>query len=356
MAHGFGVGLSFVFGRAVARTAIPPTDITFLVISDIHACQIGDSLSHTCALEGKTDGNLIRHIKALNAISDKTWPTEIDGKPTGLFSAGTPINRPRGVVVCGDMTDGGGQMAELHEGTQLLQFSHRYQQGHGPDRIHYPVFVGLGNHDLGQDVHPSQVDCYRDELRDYVRLNHKPDVLKPPHPADNYHEASDSYSWNWDGLHLVQAHRFAGDRSKGAASSLGWLKNDLATFAGDGRPVVIFQHYGWDQFSRERWDPVRKTFNDTGSGAAHWWSDSDRNAFLDAINGYNITAIFHGHEHETPMIYESDGYDIVKPKAAYMGGFGLVRVTQQGMDIALGEAADDRGGVRFLAASRKTFG
>lgn len=357
MAHGFGGGLSLALGRAAAFAAIPPTDVTFLVINDIHACRMGNDLSPNCAREGKTDANLIRHIKALNSISGKTWPTAIDGKPTVLFSAGTPILRPRGIIVCGDVTDdGGGQTAEPREGSQLLQFSHRYQQGHGRDRVHYPVYVGLGNHDLDQDGRPPQVDWYRDELRDYVRLNHKPGVFfKAPYPADNYDEASDSYSWNWDGLHLIQAHRFAGDTNKGAASGLGWLKNDLATFASDGRPVVIFQHYGWDHFSRERWDPVRQTFDDTGSGPPHWWSDSDRTAFLDTIKAYNVVAIFHGHEHDTPMIYSSDGYDIAKPKAAYMGGFGLVRVTQRGLDIALGEATDDNGGVTFLAASSKAF-
>ena len=34
--------------------------------------------------------------------------------------------------------DGGGQMAMPNEGTQLLQFSHRYQEGVGPDRVHFP--------------------------------------------------------------------------------------------------------------------------------------------------------------------------------------------------------------------------
>ena len=355
--QGMGAGLWLSAPPAIrpAAATMPQTDVTFLVINDIHACRMGSGLSPNCAAEGKTDANLLRHIAALNAITGKRWPEEIDGKATGLASAGKPIQHPHGIVVCGDITDdGGGQTAEPGEGSQLLQFSHRYQQGHGPDCVHYPVYVGLGNHDLDQDGRPPQVDWYRDELRDYVRFNHKPSVFfKAPFPADNYDEASDNYSWNWDGLHLIQAQRFAGDTGKGAASGLAWLKSDLATYAADGRPVVIFQHYGWDHFSLERWDPEKKTFDPEGSGPPHWWSDADRQAFVDTLNGYNIAAIFHGHEHDTPMIYQSAGFDIVKPKAAYMGGFGLVRISGTAMDIALGEASDDKGGVRFLAAHSK---
>jgi len=42
-------------------------------------------------------------------------------------------------------------------------------------------------------------------------MNHKPSVFfKPLVPVDNYDEASDNYSWNWGGLHLIQAQRYAG--------------------------------------------------------------------------------------------------------------------------------------------------
>ena len=149
---------------------------------------------------------------------------------TGLAGAGRRIAHPRGLVVGGDMTDdGGGQITLPHEGTQLLQFSQRYQEGVGRDRVHFPVYLGLGNHDLDQDGPPPHVDWYRRELRDYVEINHRPSVFfKPPVPADNYDVGSDCYSWNWSNLHLVQAHRFAGDTNKGAISALSWLKDDLA--------------------------------------------------------------------------------------------------------------------------------
>lgn len=358
LGYGLTSGLPFLTAsRLPAQGAIPATDITFLVINDVHTCSMGNVLSPNCAQQGKTDENLLRQIAALNRVAEERWPTEINGKPTGLAGAGQQIATPRGIVVCGDMTDdGGGQTALQAEGSQLLQFSHRYQQGVGTDRVHYPVYVGLGNHDLDQDGLPPQIDWYRREMRDYVRVNHRPSVFfKPPVPADNYHDLSDNYSWNWDGLHLIQAQRFAGDTSKGAASGLDWLAEDLATYAADGRPVIIFQHYGFDDFSRERWDPVARTFDKSGSGAPHWWSDDARSTFLKTLKGYNVIAIAHGHQHETPMLYRTQGYDIIKPKAAFMGGFGLVRVTGTTIDVVLAEAADDDGKISFTVAFSKTF-
>ncbi|TKT69602.1 metallophosphoesterase [Aquamicrobium sp. LC103] len=341
------------FGQS--RNPIPPIDVTFLFTADVHACRMATGLSPNCQEEGKTDENLLRHIAALNNIAGHSWPTEIGGVTTGLRGAGTSISTPAGLVVGGDMTDdGGGQITMPDEGTQLLQFSHRYQQGLGEDRVHFPVYAGLGNHDLDQNGPPPHVDWYRRELRDYVEINHRPGVFfKPPVPAGNYDASSDCYSWDWGGLHLVQLHRFGGDKTRGAADSLPWLKQDLADNAGDGRPVILFQHYGWDAFSSEHWDPDRHTFDAEGSGAPHWWSGDDRRALLAAIEDHNVIGLFHGHQHETPMIYQSDGIDLFKPKATFMGGFAVARVTGEFLDVVLAEATNDKGGVAFTNAFSK---
>jgi cytolysin (calcineurin-like family phosphatase) len=343
------------FGQTGRR--ILPIDVTFLFIADIHACRMASGLSPHCQQEGKTDAALLRNVAALNGIGDKQWPAEIDGVASGLRSAGS-IGTPLGLVIGGDMTDdGGGQITQPSEGTQLLQFSQRYQQGVGPDRVHMPVYVGLGNHDLDQNGPRSHVDWYRREMRDYVEVNHRAGVFfKPPVPATDFDVVTDCYSWDWGGLHLIQTHRFAGDTGHGAVSSLPWLKQDLATYAGDGRPVILFQHYGWDTFSLERWDAAKRTFDDHGTGPPHWWSGADRQALLAALKGYNVVGIFHGHQHATPMIYSGGGFDLFKPKAAFMGGFALARVTSAGMDVVLGEATGDHGEVKFTNAFSKSLG
>lgn len=330
-------------------------DVVFFFISDVHACRMNSGLSPNCRQEGKTDQNLLRHITALNALPLKRWPDAINGVATGFTRAGKVIGRPRGVVVGGDMTDdGGGQTIEPSEGTQILQFSHRYSEGVGPDRLHFPVYAGLGNHDLDQDGRPPNVDWYRHELRDYVEVNHEPGVFfKPPVPAMNFDPLSDCYSWDWGGAHFVQLHRFGGDTRKNAVSALPWLKADLAANAANGKPVILFQHYGWDRFSTERWDPAKKAFDDDGTGAAHWWSPQERAALLSTIAGANVVAIFHGHEHDTPMLYKQGNIDLIKPIAAFEGGFAVARIADGQLEVMLGKAADDQGDVEFTDAMTK---
>lgn len=353
-----GFALPFVLSRTslLAQTPQPKTDATFLFSCDVHACLVSaDSLSPDCAEEGKTDAALLRHVAAVNAVGGLVWPEEIDGKPSGLASAGTRIATPLGLVLGGDMTDdGGGQVKVPGEGRQLQQFSSRYQQGAGSDRVHYPVYNGLGNHDLDQDGVAPHIDWYRRELRDYVELNHRSTVFyKAPVPVTNYDIESDNYSWDWGGLHLVQLQRFGGDGTRGAISGLSWLKQDLDTYAADGRPVVLFQHYGWDQFSTEHWDPSARTFDPHGAGAAHWWTEEERTGLVAVLKGYNIAGIFHGHEHPTPMIYNREGYDIFKPVAAFMGGFAIARITDTFMDVTLARGGAQPGDVTFTHAFSK---
>ncbi|MDX3927734.1 MAG: metallophosphoesterase [Shinella sp.] len=357
-AAGLGLALSLP-ARPAAAAGRPPVDATFVFTCDVHTCLVAaDTLSPNCEEEGKTDANLLRHIAALNKVADYHWPEEIGGVATGLAGAGGRIGTPLGLVVGGDMTDdGGGQVKVPGEGRQLQQFASRYQQGTGPDRVHFPVYTGLGNHDLDQDGVPPHVDWYRRELRDYVELNHRSTVFyKAPVPVTNYDVPSDNYSWDWGGLHLVQLQRFGGDESKGAISGLGWLRQDLASYAADGRPVVLFQHYGWDAFSLERWDPLRTTFDDEGSGAPHWWTESERAALLQVLEGYNVVGLFHGHQHETPMIYRRGGLDLFKPVATFLGGFAVAHVTDSYMDVVLAEARGQDGGVTFTHAFSKPLG
>lgn len=350
-----GPTLWLALGLALAAPATA-RDITFLFAADIHACLVaGGTLAPNCAEEGKTDQNLRRHVEAMNRIGTARWPETIDGKPSGLPSAGAPIARPLGLVIGGDITDdGGGQVRKPGEGRQLQQFASHYREGSRPGTIRYPVWVGLGNHDLDQDGPPPHEDFYRREMRDYVELEHRSTVFyEAPVPAMNYDEPSDNYSWDWQGVHFVQLQRFGGDTRKKAESGLDWLKADLAFYAADGRPVVLFQHYGWDDFSTEHWDPAKTTFDPQGTGDAHWWTPEERDALVAAIAPYNVLAIFHGHQHETPMIYQAGGFDLVKPVAGFMGGFAVARITDDRFEVALADAVPDSAAIRFTTAFHK---
>ena len=346
-----------------------PFDVTFLFTNDIHACRVQHGLNPNCFEEGKTDRALRRHVAGINRVHQHRWPKDIAGTPTGLRGAGERIAVPRGLVLGGDMTDdGGGQTkhpggplprpGQAHllpgDGRQLVQFNEHYRPSAVGDSVNVPVYLGLGNHDLDQDGPSGAFDWYREELRGYVKANHmRTPGYEPPVPVTSYDEQSDSYSWDWGGLHLVQAHRCMGDTTKGAVDNLPWIERDLAAHAGDGRPVIICQHYGWDPFSAEHWDPEAKTFDAHGSGPPHWWGADEWQAAYEVLRPYNVVAVLHGHEHENTLHYRWHGIDVFKPRAAYLGGFAVVRVTDRFMDVAFAEVIDDSGDLRFTGAFGK---
>ena len=63
--------------------------------------------------------------------------------------------------------------------------------------------------------------------------------------------------------------------------------------------------------------------------------------------------MLHGHEHENTLHYRWHGIDVFKPRAAYLGGFAVVRVTDRFMDVAFAEVIDDSGDLRFTGAFGK---
>ena len=345
-------------------------DVTFLFTSDIHACRMAHGLSPHCKDEGKTDHALRRHVAGMNRVHHHRWPKAINGAPTGLHGAGEAITQPLELVIGGDMTDdGGGQVAHPGgplpqpghpnllpgDGRQLVQFSEHYRQTASGDSIGFPAYLGLGNHDLDQDGPTGAFDWYREELRDYVKVNHRRvPGYDPPVPVSSYDAQSDCYSWDWGGLHLVQAHRHPGDTTKGAVDSLPWIERDLADRASDGRPVIVIQHYGWDPFSAERWDPTLKTFTATGAGPPHWWGQDEWQAVREVLRPYNVIAVLHGHEHENTLLYRWRGLDVIKPRAGFLGGFAILRVTDRFMDVVFAEVTDATGDLRFTKAFAKT--
>src|SRR5690606_5405549 len=267
-------------GAAVPLWAAKPSlggarfDVTFVFTSDVHACRLANGPNPACVARGKTQRALERHVAGINRVHLHRWPDVIGNAPTGLHGAGQPIAQPHGLVVGGDITDHAGGTAE-HPGRplsqpgqayvlprdsrQLMEFHEFYRQS--LSGLRFPVYVGLGNHDLDRDGPADAFGWYRENMRNYVKFVHMPRPdYDPLVPVTNYDPASDCYSWDWGHLHLAQAHRYPGDTTKGAIDSLPWLERDLATYAGDGRPVIVFQHYGWDPFSIERWDPDAVTF------------------------------------------------------------------------------------------------
>jgi hypothetical protein len=233
---------------------IQPSD-TFFTSTDLH---FGKSTV--------SDEDHVRHITMMNnfAAAGVHWPR-------GVGFPDEPIHRPAAIITSGDKAHDG-QVPEL--GAYRLL----YEQGLISESTKIPVFIGLGNHDVGNDCGFN--NCAK-RMFDYVTDHNA--------CGASLDTGSDNYSWDWNGVHFVQLNKWAGDTELGSkttdthASGLQWLKDDLSKNVGHSRkPVIFFQHYGLDTFSTNG-----------------WWLQPDRETFWAAIRNYNVIGMFTGHIHST---------------------------------------------------------
>uniref|UniRef100_Q01QY5 Metallophosphoesterase n=1 Tax=Solibacter usitatus (strain Ellin6076) TaxID=234267 RepID=Q01QY5_SOLUE len=286
-------------------------DITFLVMTDVH-------------LRNGTSGKITDVQHSLHALNMRQmghngwrWTKSNAGFPND------PIAPPVGLVSTGDETNDG-------QPTALGAFRLLYEFGFATDAAQIPLFPGYGNHDV-------QNDCIFGSCG-YRMLDYSKNAGSC---APNFDPNSDNYSWDWGKYHMIQLNVWAGSTLAGVNNSyipavtdthpsgLPWLVADLAAKVGNsGRPVIIFQHYGWDPFSKD----------------GDWWSEADRQSFLDVIKDYNVPMIITGHDHNmgSYSIQVTDSHGKVKTIDDTVGGTGgqggkgeffVVRMTDQFFDL-----------------------
>lgn len=236
-------------------------DVTFFVAADTHL-----GIEHLTALNE-------RQIAAMNALPGTPYPREVGGV----------VEPPRGVLIAGDLTDGG-KAAEFAE----------YRRLYGADGqdglLRYPVFEASGNHDRGMGLSLG--------LR-----RHVPQAVRRRHGGL-------FYSWDWGDLHVVCLDLYPG------GSALEFLRADLAA-VGRRAPVILFFHY-----------PLLGRYSD-------WWTDAEKQQFRRAIDGYNVVGIFHGHYHGSGH-YVWEGYDVynVGSPRHRMHSFAVVHVSDDRLAVA----------------------
>jgi len=254
-----------------------PLDVTFYVTSD---SEIG---------RGRPVEEYVRYQRELVEFARSRTPW-----PEGFRGAGSTIAPPAGIVTTGDNIFGGpGGEYPFTWLIQRLRFEWLWSRSRGLppldaledptirdiEAIPYAVYAGLGNHDWDKG------SLQRGEA---TLLRHIRGVMPGCFGVTNFQTPSGNYSWNWGRLHLIQLHEWAGARTTGG---LDWLRDDLLR-VGPEAPVLLFQHYGFDGFSRQ---PV-------------WWTDADRSAFLDLVCDYNVLGVVSGHTHhalpadKTPVV------------------------------------------------------
>ncbi len=271
--------------------------------------------------------------KTINAVAQNgTWPDSIEGEATGFV--GGAIGVPSSVVFVGDLMGWGTTP------TELLTFRHYFESGFSSESILFPSYFGLGNHDVDDaDRSPELAAQYRDAAWAYVDSRHK--GANAPTPVTRFDAPSHAYSWDVGGVHFIHAQRFPGDVGYGLPSSLDFLVEDLRERASDGRPVFVFHHYGMDAFGSED----------------RWWTESQRTAYRNTLNGYNVAGIFAGHSH-VAMNYTWEGLRVFQVNNAKAeidtgnmdgnGSFAIVRITNGVLNVVTCRWLDDSGNYEFV--------
>jgi cytolysin (calcineurin-like family phosphatase) len=239
-------------------------------------------------------------IGAMNSLPGTPLPANLGGV----------VGVPRGVLVGGDLTDTADTYVNfygIHTGIPVLDrdgFNDDYAVD-GSGLLHYPVYEGYGNHDVDNTDYSYTLQGIRE--RNLVR----PDV-------SNISDNGLNYSWDWEGVHFVNLNIYQGENER-SAFSLDFLIQDLAANVGDsGRPIVLMQHFGFDSFSDQ------------------WWTPAEQQAYADAINGFNVVGIFHGHLHDT-QLYQWNGIDVFMGSSARDGNFLVVEFDGDQMKVAARE-------------------
>lgn len=190
---------------------------------------------------------------------------------------GGVVETPRGVLFTGDTTDNG----HLEE---FATFEGFYGLTGREGLLRYPVFETIGNHDLNE----------RSPVKERVRERH----------------GGVNYAWDWDDLRVMCLDLYPD------AATVSWLTGELGRLA-SARPVILFFHYSIEGYYSD------------------FWEDEEKEAFAKAVDGHNVLAIFHGHEHGTGH-YTWRGHPVFRPGAPRhrSHSFLVVRVGPTAMSVA----------------------
>jgi hypothetical protein len=281
----YNPGSSATFCSLTAITTDPAIDslpetgttIDFYVTSDLHffrrTYNLTDQLAHV---------QIINNFFATGA----NWPTD-SGIP-----ANTPVAKPLAVIVDGDFTTHG----YIED---LAAYRMNWERGTITNSLMYPVFVGLGNHETVSDEVPENAK----RMFDYVQA-------RMSNGSINMDTTSDNYSWDWNGVHMIQLGTWAGDQTsqyQHTTSWVSWLKNDLATHVGNStKPVMLFQHYLLKNVYPTR-SPVTTANSDfwpadanaaTNNGTSPFPTNGQGyETFFNIVKNYNVIGLFGGHDH-----------------------------------------------------------
>ena len=216
----------------------------------------------------------------MNQISGSAWPDTLGGGP---------IEKPRAVLVLGDLIDDGDLKGQTE--TQWNQWVADFGLDGTDGLLRFPVFEGWGNHDGPPPGKEKNGFSVRAQVAKRTDLRLKSGRIS--HVSEN----GMHYSWDWGPVHFVQLNIYPANRQHAGVRydpvwhdpqmSLAFFVDDLkATVADSGRPVVLLSHCGFD---------------------TDWWVKDDWLALHDAVKDYNIILYMYGHSGTGVGHWKPDG-------------------------------------------------
>jgi hypothetical protein len=273
------VGLSLIAGSGLSHGQAT-FDITFYATGD----------PHYKAYDGSTPNNdptVRTNLGKLKALKGTDMPASTNLK------VGTPL----GVIVAGDLVDGGSEVnpaTGATEGTAItmpLAWANFVANwgllgNEAGALIDFPVYEGFGNHD--QNGFWKTSPAVENILDNLAARNPNRPGLTAVSGTYQYNGAYSNakatgvhYAWKWGPFHFVQCSMRVGDSQLRypCAGSLTFLKDYLEKVVGNsGEPVFIIHHL-----------PPASPEGD--------WPVADQRAYYELIKGYNIAGLFVAHTH-----------------------------------------------------------
>lgn len=287
-----------LLGFCVQTAVATAEEITFFHLGDTH---------YNTRAEGfeKQRERFRQVIDKMNALPGTPYPNAVGGA----------VGRPMGVFIVGDLTES--RQADF----DVVAEDWGLKGGDG--RLDFPLYEGAGNHDGPPSTHPKG-----DVRRAIIARNpHRPHLA-------SLSENGLHYSLNYKGVHFVHLNEYAGldadelyagnrdYNRKGQAygnpaeESLQFLKQTLAKHVGNsGRPVILFQHYGFDGWPLSPWG------DESG-----WWTEEHALRLWEAVEGHNVIAIMVGHDH-SHNVMQWNGIPVYHMDA--VRGFAVYRLNDE---------------------------
>lgn len=269
---------------ALALPLLADTHLTLFVASDPH---YGGNYGATA------DSNRVRAVARFNNLPDSTLPS------------GAPVGEPFGCFMQGDLID-------WYQASFWSAYTADYAITEGTGNVDVcATYDGLGNHDFqSAEAFGSAVTF---STRDSMIIRNQGRTGITMFDTAFYH-----YVIKEQGVHLINLNVYAGGSEAGwdnrpPMNSLPFLKTYLADSVGEsGEPIVLFMHYGVN-------DDISFPF-------------TRRQYFADAIRGYNVVLIVHGHSHVRGL-HTWFGYDVYDTGTIMLGDYGVVQIRQGVLEL-----------------------